>query len=274
MIKKKSRRSLQVLGLAPVILLLFCTVLSGCTQAYLSGQKGIAESLTHPLELIPAGEELHYEISWWGAPVANAVVVSRAAENGLVELDLKGRSNWYLEAFYPVRVAMKSLVDPKTAAPQKFEAYVKRRWKVHKSTVTFDWESMQASHELPKGKSATVDITKETQDGLSLVYYARTIPFRLGEILPLRITADGKNWDLKGKIVRAHLIRIGRLGKWPAVEGELELAYPVPFFHGAKARVWYSADKQRIPLLAKLHSRIGPVTVVLTNRKVSESPAP
>jgi len=93
----------------------------------------------------------------------------------------------------------------------------------------------------------------------------------LGETLPFQITAAGKNWDITAKVIQAQILRIGDLGKWAAIEGEAELAYPVPFFHGARANVWFSADEDRIPLLARIKSRIGPVTAVLTERITTQA---
>lgn len=227
-------------------------------------------SITPPLTSLPVGEELHYEVFWWGVPVGTAALrasnSSEKDQQDLLQLDFQARSNWYLQAFYPVRVRLTSLVDPRTGAPHRFESYVKRHWRVHESVITFDRSTATALHELPEDRRVNVGIQPSTQDGLSMLYYVRTIPLELGKTVPLEISADGKNWALKAQVVRAHMVRVGRLGERPAVEGRVELAYPVPFFHGARARVWLSADEDRIPLLAKIRSRIGPVTVVLVRR--------
>jgi len=230
--------------------------------------------------VIPTEEELEYRISWWGVPVANAILrsVPVAAEDplrqqlpledqqtrNLVKLTIQARSNSYLEAFYPVRVELTSLMDSDARSPRRFQASVKRRWRAHESIITFDMEKRVAFHRLPKGRTVTVSIQPTTQDGLSLLYYVRTIPFEVGQEVPLEVSADGKNWSLNGRILRTGTVELKELGSWPAVEGQVQLAYPVPFFHGAKAHVWFSADAQRIPLLARIRSRIGPVSVVLT----------
>ena len=190
----------------------------------------------------------------------------RPAEKNLVKAHLEGRSNKYLQVFYPVRVEIDSVMDPDTIAPTRFQAYVKRRSRIHESTITFDRREETAFHKLPKGRTATVPVKPATQDGLSLVYYARTLDFHPGRSIPLEISADGKNWHLEGRILKVGRMKLKGLGSVPTVEGSVELAYPVPFFQGASARVWFSADGARIPLLAKIHSRIGPVTVVLTKR--------
>lgn len=227
-------------------------------------------SITPPLTSLPVGEELVYEVSWWGIPVGTATLqTSRPSDKerrDLLELSFQARSNWYLQALYPVRVRLTSWVDPSTAAPHRFESYVRRHWREHESIITFDRSMATALHELPEDRKVTVSIQPATQDGLSMLYYVRTIPLELGKTVPLEISADGKNWALKGQVIRAHMVRVGRLGERPAVEGRVELAYPVPFFHGAQARVWLSADEDRIPLLVKIRSRIGPVTVVLVRR--------
>jgi hypothetical protein len=188
------------------------------------------------------------------------------AEEKLFRFTLEARSAWSLEAFYRVRVKLTSLYDPKACHPKHFEASVKRRWRLHESEILFDSAKGQAFHRLPKNRSTTVSVGPKTQDGLSMLYYARGLPLRVGEDVPLQVTADGKNWDLKGKVLRITEVKVGSLGRHLAVEGQAQLAYPVPFFHGAKVRVFFSADERRIPLLARIHSRIGPVTVVLTQR--------
>ncbi len=223
-----------------------------------------------PLTSVPVGEQLEYRVFWWGIYVADATLTTEPEKSHL-KLSLRARSNRYLDAFYPARAELTSWIDPKAGSPRRFQALVKRRWRRHESVVTFDDGKRTAFHQLPKGRTATVSIGSTTQDGLSLLYYVRTVPFEVGQGIPLEVTADGKNWPLTGKIVRTGSVSLKGLKDYPAIEGQVQLAYPVPFFHGAKARVWFSNDGERIPLLAKISSRIGPVTVVLTHRAISTS---
>lgn len=226
-------------------------------------------------ETVLIGERLEYSIQWWGIPVGSAVLTTSLAEekeySGLIRLDFQARSNWYLRAFYPVRAVLISHVDPKARSPRRFQSYLKRQWRLHESRLTFDPSTGICVHELSEGRRVEVRVEPSTQDGLSLLYYARTIPLELGKTVPLTITADGKNWDLRALVARAGMVRLRRMGSRPAVEGRVELAYPVPFFHGAKARIWFSADRERVPLMAKIRSRIGPVTVVLTRRTLNKN---
>jgi hypothetical protein len=223
-------------------------------------------SIASPLQRVPVGEELEYDIFWLGVLAGTAKMTTSLTEERLVHLSFQAQSNWYLKLFYPIRVRLNSLVDPETGSPRRFESYLKRQWRVHASVITFDLKKGTSLHQLPGDKTVEVPVTPKTQDGLSMIYYARTMPLELGKTVPLEVTADGKNWPLNGTVMQAGIIRIGNSGYWPAVEGQVELAYPVPFFHGATARVWFSADEDRIPLLAKINSRIGPVTVVLARR--------
>ena len=256
-------------------LILLALFLSGCGRArVLRTQPGetqagtaVPVSIAPPLQSVPIGEHLEYDIFWWGTLVGKAhLTTSLSADKKLVQLEFQADSNWYMTALYPIHVRLNSLLDPATVSPRRFESYFKRQWRVHSSLITFDPASGQAIHELPENKVVIVSVGPQTQDGLSMLYYARTMPLQLGKTVPLEVAADGKNWALNGTVVQAGIIRIGNSGYWPAVEGQVELTYPVPFFHGADARVWFSADQDRIPLLAKIHSRIGPVTVVLTRR--------
>ena len=274
---------------------LVAILLAGCARVEVVSAPSSAERIT---PLVPAvmelahEESLEYQVSWWGVPVGTVVMTTSLAQpernykrkekredpqippallkEKLLKLTLQGKSNPYLEAFYPVRIEIISFTEPESRSPRWFYASVRRRFRFHKSTITFDTKESTAFHQLPKGRSATVTIRPTTQDGLSILYYVRTLPLEVGQKIPLEITADGKNWQLTGKIVRTSLVEVKHQGKWRAIEGQAELSYPVPFFQGAKARIWFSADEERIPLLAKIHSRIGPVTVALTKRPNSK----
>lgn len=257
--------------------ILLSGLLAGCSRAGIARsqpaqvEEGTATpiSIASPLRTIPVGEQLEYDIFWLGTLVGSATLNTSLTEENKVLLNFEADSNWYLRIFYPVRVRLSSWIDPETSSPVRFESYLKRQWREHESVITFDSKKGTSLQQLPGDRTVTVPITAKTQDGLSMLYYARTMPFELGKTIPLEVTADGKTWALKGTVMQAGIIRIGNSGYWPAVEGEVELAYPVPFFHGATARVWFSADEDRIPLLAKIKSRIGPVTVVLARRTVS-----
>ena|GEM_PF-2334403 len=259
------------------LLTAFCLLsFSGCGRAGIARmrtaqvEEGTATpvSIASPLQRLPVGEELEYDIFWLGVLVGSAKMTTALTEEKLIHLSFQAQSNWYLKPFYPIRVRLNSLVDPETVSPRRFDSYLKRQWRVHSSVITFDLKKGTSLHHLPEGKEVEVQVTPKTQDGLSMLYYARTMPMALGKTVPLEVTADGKNWSLNGTVVQAGIIRIGNSGYWPAVEGQVELAYPVPFFYGATARVWFSADEDRIPLLAKINSRIGRVTVVLARRTV------
>lgn len=249
---------------------LFCMtaiLAAGCAQAHIVRMPPAEGGIAAASPSLPAGEDLEYRISWWGVPVGTVTVSTRAGPQEWVTVRLEGRSNKTLQAFYPVRVEIESVIDPKAVAPVRFRAAVKRRWRVHESTILFDRAKGTAFHQLPKGKTATVPAGPATQDGLSVIPYVRTLDLQVGRAVPLEISADGKNWPLAGKILKVGRMQLKGLGSWTTVEGSAQLAYPVPFFQGAKAWIWFSADPERVPLLAKIHSRIGPVTVVLLRRR-------
>ena len=248
--------------------------LAGCAQATIVRVPPVsgaaAGAIAAASKSLPIGEKLEYQVSWWGVPVGTITLSIQPEEKKLAKAHLEGRSNKYLQAFYPVRVEIDSVIDPEKLAPVRFHAYVKRRWRIHESTVTFDRAEGTAFHQLPKNRTATVSVRPATQDGLSVIPYVRTLDFQVGQSIPLEITADGKNWHLDGRILKTGRMELKGLGSWPTVQGSAELAYPVPFFQGAKVWIWFSANSKRIPLLAKIHSRIGPVTVVLMKRTEEE----
>ncbi len=230
---------------------------------------------------IPTTERLDYQVSWWGIPVALATVTSspvsdpadieKLVKDGfqpktLMKLDCQARTTAYLEPLFPIRVRLTSFLDPESRNPRRFETFVRQRFRKHESVEIFHPEKGEAFHQLPKGRSKTVPIGPTTQDALSLVYYVRTVPFQVGQEVPIEVSAEGQNWHVNGKIIRTGAVQIRKMKRWPAVAGWGELDYPIPFFQGAKAVVWFSANPERIPLLAKINSRLGPISIVLTRR--------
>ncbi len=233
-----------------------------------------------PPPVIPTHERLEYQVSWLGVPVALLTLTTapvsgkedilKLTKDGfhpqsLLKLDCQARTNTYLETVFPIRVQLVSFLDPESRNPRRFEVSTKRKQRRHESVAIFRAEKREALHWLPKGRSATVAIGPATQDGLSFLYYVRTIPFQVGQEIPLEVSVAGRNWRLNGKIVRTGTVRIKDMKEWPAIAGEAELANPPPFL-GVKALVWFSADQERVPLLATINSNIGPVTVVLIVR--------
>jgi hypothetical protein len=221
----------------------------------------------------PLGEKLDYQISWLGVPVG-LVTLSVSKEQtdpelkGSVQLMCVGRSNRYLDAFYPVVIQLVSFVNPRERMPRRFEASLKQRKKGHESSITFDPKTMTALHKMPKNRNYTVPITKKTQDGLSILFHSRMTPFRTGQVVPLEIAADGKNWDLTGQILGIDTVKLRGVGTFKAFQADITLTYPVPFFEGSEARLWFSADERRIPLVGKIKSSLGPVTIVLLRREL------
>lgn len=229
-------------------------------------------TLAAPLTEIPIGETLDYQIYYFGTPIASATLTTSPPSDlkykGLVELKFESRAHWYLRTIYPVRTILVSWVDPKTVVPRRAEAYIKRQWRLYQDEITFDQERGLALHKISGKKSITVPIHPNVHDSLSLIYYARTIPLKPGEDFPIQVTADGKVWQLTAQTKQAGIIRVGRAGYFPAIETEMELAYPIPFFNGANAEIWFSADRDHIPLVIKLKSRFGPISAVLAKRTV------
>ncbi len=234
-------------------------------------------TIASPLAEIPTGETLDYQIYYFGAPIATAALTTSTPSDlkykGLVELKFESRSHWYLRTIYPVRTTLVSWVNPETVVPRRAEVYIKRQWRLYQDQITFDQEHGLALHKISGKKSITIPIHSNVHDSLSLIYYARTVPLKPGEDFPIQVTSDGKVWQLTAQTKEAGVIRVGRAGYFPAVETEMELAYPIPFFYGANAQIWFSADSDHIPLVIKLKSRFGPVSAVLAKRTVvSEEP--
>ena len=227
-------------------------------------------SIAAPLAEIPIGETLEYQVYFFGTPVATATMTTSRPSDpkyaGLVELKFESHAHWFLRALYPVQTILVSWVDPRTVISRRSESYIRKRWRLYQDIITFDQERGLALHKISNQKSITVPIHPNVHDSLGMVYYARTLPIVPGQSFPIQVTSDGKVWQLTAQALQACIVEVERAVYRPAVEVEMELAYPVPFFDGANAQIWFSADSERIPLIVKLKSRMGPVNAVLMKR--------
>lgn len=255
-----------------VILVILAFFLAGCgTSFHFSKQKTapVAISGSHRFRV---GERLTYEIKWMGVPVGLAYlnVKDIASINGreCYHIYVRVRSNAFLSKIYNVDDEFHSYIDKEKLYSLRF--IKKQAEGGYRSHEIVDYN--QATHKavyksLRNGSVKEFDIAEDSQDDLSAIYCFRIQDIDFSKNIIMKVNADEKNWILEIKLLHTGCMRLPKTGNINAIEVEpTAMTTEGKKMQKGRLWIWFSADENRIPLVAKAKASIvGTVTAVLTN---------
>ncbi|MFC1666776.1 DUF3108 domain-containing protein [Candidatus Omnitrophota bacterium] len=256
-----------------IFLLMFS--ISGCSiirskYRILSEEQEVKIEIKSPQEKLEIGEKFTYKAEWLGMDVGIATlsVEGITERNGrqVYHILTTARTTPILSKIYKVEDEVSTYLDVEKLHPVRFEK--KQREGGYRSDEYTDFYQ-------DKGKAVyfsrlnhskkEYNIPRNVQDPLSCLYYFRLQNIALGRSIFANVNADEKNYLLQAKINKKGFVKIEGVGEWEAFMVE-----PLPWFQGkikrkAKALIWFSADKKRIPLLivTKGIPFVGSVTITL-----------
>ncbi|HEV8435596.1 MAG TPA: DUF3108 domain-containing protein, partial [Thermoanaerobaculia bacterium] len=101
-------------------------------------------------------------------------------------------------------------------------------------------------------------------DPLSLIYYMRGFPLKVGEVLRFTIIADGKLRDVEAHVVRTDTLDTPA-GKFDCLVVEPHTQGAGIFRDDAKSQmtIWYSDDWRHLPVRIRSEAKIGAITATL-----------
>jgi len=256
------------------IIFIFVAVflISGCSAAskYRIVTRGEGIEISPPLENLQAGERFTYRIEWLGLDVGMLTLsikgIIEKNERQVYHIFATAYTNPTVSKFYKIKDRMSSYLDVERLYPVRFEK--KQREGGYRSDEYTDFYQEQGRavyfSQLTQTKKEFY-IPKRVQDPLSCLYYFRLQEVDVGKSIFADVNVDEKNYLLEAKARRKGLVKIKGVGEWEAFMVE-----PLPWFQGkikrkAKATIWFSADKRRIPLLVTTKGIpfVGTVTITL-----------
>lgn len=198
----------------------------------------------------PVGERLTYGLYWGVIPVGEAVMESTwIEENGrrLLCLVSTAKSGRVLSGIYPLDDYVKSVVDPVTFLPVRYEQRLHEGRHVRHDIVTFDREKLVAHwrSEL-NGRTNDIPILKDTRDVVCLSYYMRMQTYTGQEKLSFQVLVDDKLYALNVSFEGKEKLKVDGHGSVPCFKLEPVAKFGAIFVRKGKVNLWFSEDNRHI----------------------------
>ncbi len=209
------------------------------------------------------GEKLTFQLKWGIIPAGVAVLEVRpmAAIDGApaYHFVLTARTYPLIDLFYKVRDRIDAYTDAHMVHSLAFrqsqkEGHTRRNIKVH-----YDWNENKATRIQDKKKKSPISILPGAFDPLSIFYYARTRPLKVGDHLQ-RPVSDGHKCVLgRARVEKRERLHIkGKTYDTLLIEPSIkEVGGVFKKSKDASIRVWVTADARHIPVRVKSKVAIG-----------------
>jgi hypothetical protein len=214
------------------------------------------------------GERLVYSVQYGIVNAGEAVLEVRNIgvidDKPVYYIVSDARTNDVFSVFYRVRDRFMSFMDTTDLVSLRYEKHLREGKFKSDRVVVFDQKQHKAYYE-----DKEIPIAPRTQDVLSAMYYARTLPLKVGSSFALANHTDGKNYPLVVKVLGEERIRV-EAGTFDCLMVEPFLRYPGIFTQKGRVRIWVTNDRYKIPVLMKSKVIIGEVSAELTGYKLAE----
>ena len=206
------------------------------------------------------GERLDYDLSWGFLPVGSAIIEVYSLEKVKEELcylvRFSVRTNSFADKFYKVRTTIESVVSSDFKRSITYKKSQEEGRTKKNISVDFDYKQGIANYYQNGILVSGVSIPKQVFDPLSIAYF-----FRLNDLEPNKDitlpTCDGKSF-------RKIIVRTGQTKNITVPGGRFKVIETIPEMQNLRGvfkkspdsilRVWYSTDKNRIPV--KISSKV------------------
>ncbi len=207
-------------------------------------------------------------MAWNGIPVGTITAESgdmkRYKGRDVYVAKLVTESNKFLSKIYRVEDTYTSYIDAETNSSVRYEADRKEgNYRKH-VVVEYDFVSMEAIYtNLTDGSVKRCSINKDVQDPLSTICYFMTLPLTPGQVIKLTVNLNEKNYNVQGKVENIRLIKLPRLGTFPAFKIRPYVSLGGKAVKKGKAWLYFAADETRYPLYGVVKIPFGKVTATL-----------
>lgn len=176
------------------------------------------------------------------------------------------RTNRAFDVVFKVRDRVESFMDFDNLFTLRFEKHLREGDFKRDERVEFD----QRKH-LAVYPDKNVPIPPNTQDFLSALYYARTLPIEEGQAISMANHSGGKNYPIYVKVHGRERVRVPA-GEFDCLVVEPVLQTSSLFEHKGKLTIWVTDDTLRMPVLMRSKVVIGAFEAVLKEYVLSDVP--
>lgn len=208
------------------------------------------------------GEELIYEISWFGIPAGIGKLHVKGKiikdERELFQITYSVVSSELFSHFYKVEDMAETFMDATGIFPWNYRLKIREGKSKKDIETVFDQIEHTAAFIKDQDKPVVVSIPPAVQDTFSALYYLRTKNIKVGDKVVIDVFEDKKNWQVEVQVLKKERIKI--------YSGEIDtiLVKPLLKFEGIFQRkgdlyIWLTDDEKKIPVQVKTKVIIGSV---------------
>ena len=173
------------------------------------------------------------------------------------------RTSSAFDHVFKVRDRHDSFMDYENLFSLSFEKHLREGKFKRDEKVVFDQKNHVAIYADKK-----VPIAPNTQDFLSAVYYARTLPLEVGQAIAMANHTGGKNYPIYIKVLRRERVKVPA-GEFDCLVVEPILQTSSLFEHKGKLTIWVTDDTVKMPVLLRSKVVIGAFEAVLKSYTLS-----
>ncbi len=224
--------------------------------------------LEKPLDVITVGERFTFEVFWMGIPVGLGTleVKEKVKKYGrdAYHVIAVARTNDFLSKLYPIYDEVHSYIDAERFCSLEFEKNVREgRYRANEKVV-YDYEKRVGVYEsLLNHSKKEIEIPGLVHDAVSAFYWFRLQNVGVGKSLRTVVNSREKNWDLEIQVLSSHRKELRGRGVFPTILVEPKTLYRDVLYDRGRAWVYFTTDKQRVPLWVTIKTPFGPVHGVL-----------
>lgn len=223
-------------------------------------------------EIVPFGEgekftfAIQYGLIYAGdatLEIRNIAVIDSVKTYHIIST---ARTNRAFDVVFKVRDRVESFMDFDNLFSLRFEKHLREGKFKRDERVEFDQREHIAVY-----PDKTVPIPPNTQDFLSALYYARTLPLEEGQAISMANHSGGKNYPIYVKVHGRERVSVPA-GDFDCLVVEPVLQTSSIFEHKGKLTIWVTDDTLRMPVLMRSKVVIGAFEAVLKEYVLSDVP--
>lgn len=197
---------------------------------------------------LPQTERLTFAIEFGIIRAGSATLEIRpsgraAPRAPLVEIVSRARSSPFFSHFYPVDDEIRSVVDPVTLLPVRFEKRLSEGSYHARESIVFDRDAGRVRY----AEGDTVRVPPGARDALSAVYDLRRMRPLPGDSITFVHHTARKTTEIAVRVLGRETLAT-RVGRFRCLKTEPVLASGGLFKHEGQLWVWFTDDERMIPV--------------------------
>ena len=221
---------------------------------------------------LPTNEKLIFDIKYGkisaGTATFNTLVTTFESQE-VYRIFTTAQTNSFFDKVFKVRDNIESISTIDSLYSLRFTKNLNegtyRQHRIHRNYLEENYSVyLRFNHKENKfGDPVIIEIPSNTYDLLTAISKVRTINLEPGDVIPLNVTVDGKNYNALANILRKEKIKT-ILGEKECFVVEPSLEGDAIFRQTGVIHVWITDDDQRIPVLLQSKVIFGHFRAILT----------